>query len=153
MTDSELIGKLANNLRIVRSRIESACVRSGRPIDGVTLVAVTKYASSRIANMLLDAGAEDLGESRPQELWRKSAELPSYARWHLIGHLQRNKVDRTLPLVTMIHSVDSPRLIEAMGSAAANLSRPVDVLLEVNLSGEAAKTGMRPEMLDEMKKL
>src|SRR5262249_51616542 len=96
------------------------------------------------------AGCIDLGESRPQELWTKADKLPD-ARWHLIGHLQRNKVRRTLPLVSLIHSVDSERLLEAIDQAhrdAGDILPPVGVLLEVNTSGEAAKHGLLPDAVE-----
>jgi pyridoxal phosphate enzyme (YggS family) len=86
----------------------------------------------------------DLGENRPQELWRKAAAIPT-ARWHLIGHLQRNKLDRTVPLVALIHSVDSERLLEALDAFGRKLSSPIPILLEVNCSREAAKGGFSVE--------
>jgi pyridoxal phosphate enzyme (YggS family) len=85
----------------------------------------------------------DLGESRPQELWRKAGLLPQSVRWHLIGHLQRNKIERTLPLVHRIHSVDSERLLAALD--ALDLGRVVEVSLEFNCGGEASKLGFDPE--------
>ncbi len=99
----------------VRGRIAAAAARSGRAAGDVTLVAVTKYMSADVVRLLVEAGCRDLGESRPQELWEKAAALADLPiRWHLIGHLQRNKVGRTLPLVAMIHSIDSPRLLAAV---------------------------------------
>lgn len=139
---------LAGNLARVRQRIADAALASGRTADAVTLVAVTKYVEPPLARALAEAGCLDLGESRPQELWRKAgalADLP--VRWHLIGHLQRNKVARTLPLVSLIHSADSMRLIEAIDADAAALLRTVPILLEVNVSGEAAKHGFAPDEL------
>ena len=92
----------------------------------------------------------DLGEGRPQELWSKAAALSDLPiRWHLIGHLQRNKVERTLPLVSMIHSVDSLRLLRAIDAAAEALGRTMPVLLEVNISGDAAKHGFSPAEMPE----
>ncbi|MEO2088095.1 MAG: YggS family pyridoxal phosphate-dependent enzyme, partial [Gemmataceae bacterium] len=110
----------------------------------VTLVAVTKTVSPDVAAALPELGVFDLGESRPQELWRKSAVLPSI-RWHLIGHLQRNKIDRTIPLVSLVHSVDSERLLAALHEFGLNRGSPVPVLLEVNCSREAAKGGFAPD--------
>src|SRR5262245_38078889 len=95
---------LADRLGHLEGRIRAACARAGRPRDAVTLVAVTKTVGPAVAAVLPDLGVRDLGESRPQELWRKAAALPPGVRWHQIGHLQRNKVERTLPLVHMIHS-------------------------------------------------
>src|SRR5262245_14655824 len=104
---------LAERLAAVEERLSAACHRAGRARSEVTLVAVTKAVGPETAGRLVKLGVTDLGESRPQELWRKAAALPAGVRWHLVGHLQRNKVDRTLPLVTLIHSADSLRLLEA----------------------------------------
>ncbi|HEX5271230.1 MAG TPA: YggS family pyridoxal phosphate-dependent enzyme, partial [Gemmataceae bacterium] len=127
----------------------AACARAGRSPDGVTLVAVTKTVPAEVAALMPELGVNDLGESRPQELWRKAAVLPATVRWHLIGHLQRNKVERTLWQVDMIHSVDSVRLLEALEAEAARQAarrgRGVSALLEVNASGEASKHGFSPD--------
>jgi pyridoxal phosphate enzyme (YggS family) len=112
----------------------------------VKLVAVTKYVHASVVRALVAAGCRELGESRPQELWAKSAELDDLSiNWHLIGHLQRNKVERTLPLVSLVHSADSLRLIAAIDAAAAALGRDVPILLEVNISGDRSKHGFSPE--------
>jgi PLP dependent protein len=150
---------IADNLRRVRERMARAAELSGRPPGEVLLVGVTKYVEAQQAIDLAAAGCTDLGESRPQELWDKAAALAGDVaaatgrssanvaiRWHLVGHLQRNKVRRTLPLVSLIHSVDSERLLAAINDAATEGdTRPAaDVLLEVNISGEAAKHGLAP---------
>lgn len=137
---------LAQRLHTVRLRMKAACARAGRPTDSVTLVAVTKTVEPEVAADLLMLGVTDFGENRPQELWRKAAVVPT-GRWHLIGHLQRNKVDRTLPLATLIHSVDSPRLLDAIEAEAVRQNRGVGVLLEVNCSGEDAKQGFEPDQV------
>ena len=134
---------LQANLRDVNDRIAAACARAGRSREEVRLIAVTKYVGVEVAKALLTLGATDLGESRPQELWRKAAAVPD-ATWHLVGHLQRNKVDRTLPCVRWIHSVDSRRLLDALETTAARQGRTVDALLEFNLSGEETKHGFAP---------
>ncbi len=139
MTEADLRSTLAGRLAAVEGRIAAACARAGRPRDGVTLVAVTKYTTPTVAAALLDLGVRDLGESRPQALWERAALLPA-ARWHLIGHLQRNKIARTLPLTHLIHAVDSLRLLETIEAEG----RPCDVLLEFNVSGEAQKLGFAP---------
>ncbi|HJZ60091.1 MAG TPA: YggS family pyridoxal phosphate-dependent enzyme [Gemmataceae bacterium] len=144
MTGSELRSVLSDRLASVRGRIAGACRRTGREPSAVTLVAVTKTVSSRVAAVAAEVGMHDLGENRPQELWKKAAEVPA-ARWHLIGHLQRNKIDRTVPLVTLIHSVDSERLLDALDAFGRKRGAPVPVLLEVNCSREAAKGGFSPE--------
>jgi pyridoxal phosphate enzyme (YggS family) len=141
---------LASRLEAVEQRLRAACRRAGRQRSEVTLVAVTKTVSPAVAAELHRLGVVHLGESRPQELWRKAAELPSSVHWHLIGHLQRNKIERTLPLVALIHSADSLRLLTALDEEAARSQRPVPVLLEVNASGEAAKHGFAPEALPQL---
>jgi PLP dependent protein len=145
MPRDDLDSALAARLQAVESRLAAACARAGRARDEVTLVAVTKTVGSDVARRLHRLGAVHLGESRPQELWRKTAELPATVTWHLIGHLQRNKIERTLPLVRLIHSVDSLRLLEALERETTRQARPVEILLEVNASGEANKHGFPPE--------
>jgi hypothetical protein len=147
VTPSEISSRLAERLAAVQQRIESACRRAGRAPGDVTLVAVTKSVSAEVAALLPRLGVVDLGENRPQELWRKAAVAPAGVRWHLIGHLQRNKIERTLPLVQLIHSVDSLRLLAALDEEAVRQQRSIDVLLEVNASGEAQKHGFAPEEL------
>ena len=109
MDPTQLKPLLVERLHDVEQRIRTACQRAGRSRADVTFVAVTKTVTPNIAAVLPTLGVPDLGESRPQELWQKSAAIPQ-ARWHLVGHLQRNKIERTLPLVHLIHSVDSLRL-------------------------------------------
>src|SRR5262249_40784376 len=133
--------KLRDNIARVEERIANACARAGRRRAEVTLVAVTKSVSTEVAALLPELRLLDLGENRPQELWRKAEALPKSIRWHLIGHLQRNKIARTLPLVHLIHAVDSVRLMEALEEEAARQGRTVPVLVEVNASGEASKQG------------
>jgi PLP dependent protein len=133
---------IADNLARVRDRLAVAAHAAGRDPAAIQFVAVTKYVDAATAALLPSAGCNDLGESRPQEIWGKAA-APELAgvRWHLVGRLQRNKVRRTLPLVTLIHSVDSERLLASMDEHGTVLETKVRVLLEVNCSGEAAKQG------------
>jgi len=148
--------RLRENLATVRGRIEEACRRAGRPAGDVRLVGVTKYVSADLTAALLAAGCEDLAESRPQTLWTKAEALAGLTpppRWHLVGHLQRNKVRRTIGLVTLLHSLDSLRLAEAIDAEAAvqrrlcDGGRPCDVLVEVNLAGDPGRTGVaEPEV-------
>jgi pyridoxal phosphate enzyme (YggS family) len=149
---------IADNLRRVRERIAKAAEAAGRTADEVTLVGVTKYVGVGAVQELISAGCTNVGESRPQELWSKARDLAGSigregpeVRWHLVGHLQRNKIRRTLPLVSLIHSVDSERLLAAIDaewqeltSAQADLPSTAKVLLEVNTSGETAKHGLAP---------
>jgi pyridoxal phosphate enzyme (YggS family) len=138
--------RIADNVARVRNAIAAAAVAAGRDPGSVRLVAITKYVNAAFAAHVLGAGCSELGESRPQELWAKAADpILATAAWHLVGRLQRNKVRRTLPLVTLIHSVDSERLIEAINEHAAALGLNAKVLLEVHCSGEATKQGLRPD--------
>ena len=154
-SQSQLKQILAERLKAVEGRIEAACRRVGRPRSEVTLVAVTKTISAEIAALLPSLGVADLGESRPQELWRKADHLSKTApgvRWHQVGHLQRNKVEANLPIVHLIHSVDSVRLLNALEQEAAKQDRSVMVLLEVNVSREANKHGFSPEEISGLAK-
>jgi pyridoxal phosphate enzyme (YggS family) len=131
-------------LATVEARLEDACRRAGRMRKDITLVAVTKTVATEVAALLPDLGVYDLGESRPQELWHKAAVVKN-VRWHLIGHLQRNKIERTLPLIQRIHSVDSLRLLEALEATCRRMGRTLPALLEVNASREESKHGFSPE--------
>jgi pyridoxal phosphate enzyme (YggS family) len=138
---------LRSRIDAVEERLGAACRRAGRSRAEVTLVAVTKTTTVEIASLLPELGILDLGENRPQELWRKAAELPKSIRWHLVGHLQRNKIERTLPLVHLIHSVDSLRLLQALDQESEFIPDSVPALLEVNASLEPSKHGFTPEEL------
>lgn len=141
--------RIASNLADVRERMDHAAQRGGRTAGSVRLVAVSKYADVADTLALVAAGCHDLGESRPQALWQKAEALADAAvRWHLVGHLQRNKIARTLPLCSVIHSVDSQRLLATLNTEAEKLQRRAAVLLEVNVSGDAAKHGFEPSALE-----
>ena len=146
---SDVQRRIAENLAQVRGLISASARRSGRTAEAITLVAVTKSAPASWAAALVAEGCACLGEGRPQELWSKFAEMANPAiRWHLIGHLQRNKIRRTLPLLSCVQSVDSERLLTALDDEAAMLARRLDVLLEVKISVDTAKTGLSPELLE-----
>jgi pyridoxal phosphate enzyme (YggS family) len=151
--NEQLVEILRQRLTAVEARIAAACRRAGRQRDEVTLVAVTKTVSPEVAALLPNLGIMDLGESRPQELWRKAAALPASVRWHLIGHLQRNKVEHTLPLVQWVHSADSERLLRAIDDDLRRRNATLDVLLEVNASGESSKHGFAPPQLPALRPL
>ncbi len=143
--------RLRENLDRVRAAIEASARRGGRDPATVGLVAVTKRVEPDVIAELVGLGVHDLGENYPQELWRKVEALPDPSvRWHLIGHLQGNKARRTLPLVRMVHSVDSLKLLQNLDELAATLpadDRPT-ALLQVNCSGEAAKHGWSPDSIE-----
>ena len=141
MTD--LVRTIAENLAAVRGRIAEAARRAGRSNEEVRLVAVTKYVDLAAVRAVAEAGCRELGESRPQQLVERAAALADAdVAWHLVGPLQRNKVRKVLPSATMIQSIDSLRLAEAVNRVAGELELRVPVLLEINLSGETAKHGL-----------
>ncbi len=147
---SHVLPRLEQNLCAVRERIAQACVQSGRSEHDVQLIAVTKYARPEWVDALLQLGVRQLGESRPQQLAERAARFAESVEWHLIGHLQRNKVALVLPCVRMIHSVDSLRLLQRIDDIAVDAGLVPQVLLEVNVSREAAKHGFSPaELLTE----
>jgi pyridoxal phosphate enzyme (YggS family) len=145
VSDTAAQAILTTRLAEVEARLLGALRRAGRSRREVTLVAVTKTVGPAVAALLPMLGVHDLGENRPQELWRKAAILPAHIRWHLIGHLQRNKVERTLPLVVRLHAVDSLRLLQTIEEEASRRRLAVEVLLEVNASGETSKFGFAPD--------
>jgi pyridoxal phosphate enzyme (YggS family) len=133
--------ELPSRLAAVRERIARARERSGRA-DGVTLVAVTKTHGPEAVLAARRAGLEDAGENRVAELESKVAEVGRDSiRWHLIGHLQRNKVKRALPLFDLLHSLDSPRLAQTLSDAAVAAGSTIRALAQVNVSGEETKGG------------
>lgn len=141
----QLADRCRQNLDAIRGRLADACRRAGRSPDDVKLVGVTKYVTADLARVLLDAGCTDLAESRPQLLWSKAESLAGHrpvARWHLVGHLQRNKIRRTLPVLSLLHSLDSLRLLDAIDAEAAAAGVVCDTLIEVNLAGDPARTGV-----------
>ncbi|NOY42046.1 MAG: YggS family pyridoxal phosphate-dependent enzyme [Planctomycetes bacterium] len=147
----DLVQQISDNVACVQQRIAKAAEGAGRTAEDVQLVAVSKYFGIAESAALLAAGCQQLGESRPQQLWDKAAAIElANTNWHLIGHLQRNKVRRTLPLVSLIHSVDSLRLLKTIDQTAKQIDRKMRVLLEVNCSGDVEKHGLT---FDELKRL
>jgi pyridoxal phosphate enzyme (YggS family) len=148
MQPAAITAQLTANLDVIRQRIGVACRRSGRDDSAVQLVAVTKYAAWPWVD-LLGRLHGDCGENRPQQLAERAPLLPD-VRWHLIGQLQRNKVRLAVRHSYMIHSVDSMRLLEAIAEAARRENRCPRLLLQVNASLEASKSGFHPEELVEV---
>jgi hypothetical protein len=134
------------NLREVRARIAAAAGRSGRAPPAVRLVAVTKTVGPETVRVLVGAGQADVGENHAQAIRDRSRDLADLSvRWHMIGPLQRNKVKYVVPACAMIHSVDSEAVLAEIAKRAAAAGARADCLLEVNISGEASKHGIRPE--------
>jgi hypothetical protein len=148
---------LAEKLEEVKGRIAAACAKAKREPSEVTLVAVTKTAAPEQIREILSLGVGDLGESRVQVLQQRAAQvnefysrkmahseegMPAKLRWHMIGHLQRNKVKPVLPVVSIVHSVDSLRLAEELDQHCAKLNKRMPVLMQVNASEEPQKHGV-----------
>ncbi|MEM1446186.1 MAG: YggS family pyridoxal phosphate-dependent enzyme [Planctomycetota bacterium] len=147
----------------LQQRIGEAAAKSGRSPEQVVLVAVTKYAAMDQVRQLADLGHMDFGESQVQQIQQRVPQLEEYlarkrslgsstradsppdrVRWHMIGHLQRNKVKQAIPLVNLVHSVDSLRLAEELHGYGSKQDLDIDCLLQVNVSGEATKSGIAP---------
>lgn len=165
MTTERLVGpvQLRDAYRRIRDRIDAAAERRGRRAGDVAMVAVTKYTTMDQIRTLVEMGHADFAESRGQQLAQRVAQLdeflgrkktlagavpksasetPPRVRWHMVGHLQRNKVKQVAPLVDLIHSVDSLRLAEELHAWASRFDRTVDILIQVNTSGELTKHGV-----------
>lgn len=138
---------LADNLKAVQDRIANACARAGRDPASVLLVAVSKGHPPETVCAATDLGITVFGENRVQEAKAKIPLCPGRLKWHMIGHLQTNKVRDALALFDMIHSVDSLHLATEINKAAERSSRFVPVLLEVNVAGESTKYGYNPDTL------
>ena len=133
------------NLSQVEARIGAACRRAGRNREEVQLIAVSKTKPVEMLQEAYDAGARFFGENKPQEIREKFPLLPADIKWHMIGHLQRNKIKYIIDKVCMIHSVDSVRLAEAIDAEAARHGIVMPVLVEVNMAREESKDGIAPE--------
>ncbi|MCI9282634.1 MAG: YggS family pyridoxal phosphate-dependent enzyme, partial [Lachnospiraceae bacterium] len=138
---------ISSHLKQVQERIQISCNRSGRDIHEVTLIAVSKTKPLEALQAAYECGVRDFGENKVQEILQKAPQMPADTRFHMIGHLQRNKIRQVLPFVTMIHSVDSLRLAEEIHQEAKRINKIVDILLEVNVAGEESKFGFSPEEL------
>lgn len=138
---------IAHNLEQVHSRISEAAKKSGRSAGEIQLIAVSKTHDAEKVRAAFDAGQEIFGESRVQEARAKIPLLPSAARWHFIGRLQKNKVRHALPLFELFHSVDSLALAQNMNRIAEEEGLRPRVLLEVNVAGEGSKIGFMPDSL------
>ncbi len=133
----------------VRSRMEAACRRAGRDPKEVTLIAVSKTKPAAMIQEAYEAGAREFGENKVQEILEKQPALPEDIRWHMIGHLQRNKVHQVVGRTVLIHSVDSLRLAQEIEKEAAKKGLHADVLLEINVAREESKHGFFLEESEE----
>ena len=136
---------IAGRLEGLQSRIAAACARAGRSADDVRLIAVSKTHPPAAVCEAARAGLLIFGENKVQEARAKIPECPTNLTWHLIGHLQRNKAALAVELFDQIHSVDSLRLLETIDRVSEEAGRTTKVLLEVNVSGEGTKFGLKPD--------
>ncbi len=134
---------LKDNLREVEKNIQQACLRAGRNRDEVTLVAVSKTKPVSMLEEIYDENIRHFGENKVQELCEKFEVMPKDIHWHMIGHLQRNKVKAVVDKATLIHSVDSIRLAETIEQEAAKKDIIVNILIEVNVAEEDSKFGLK----------
>ena len=148
---------IKEQLEEVRKNIEAACKRAGRDPKEVTLIAVSKTKPVPMLEEAYEAGARDFGENKVQEIVQKKPELPEDIRWHMIGHLQRNKVKYIVGKVELIHSVDTYRLAEEINIQAKKQNVIVPILVEVNIAHEESKFGISAEdailLVEEISKL
>ena len=141
---------IKENFANVRKNIDDACKKVGRDVSEVTLITVSKTKPLSDLRIAYEEGSRDFGENKVQELVSKIDEMPSDVKWHLIGHLQRNKVKYIAGKVAMIHSVDSYRLAEEINVQAKKNSCVIPILIEINIAGEDTKFGIKPEEAEEL---
>ena len=148
---------VCENYRAVEEKVRNACKKAGRSREEVTLIAVSKTKPVSMIEELLPLGVRDFGENKVQELTAKEEVLPKDIRWHMIGHLQRNKVKYVIDKACMIHSVDSLRLAQEISKEAVKHDLVMPVLIEVNVAGEESKFGVSaeeaPSLVEEAAKL
>lgn len=132
---------LKDNLREVQEKIAEACGRAGRDVSEVTLIAVSKTKPVEMLQEIYDCGIRTFGENKVQEMMEKEEMLPDDIAWHMIGHLQRNKVKYLMGKTALIHSVDSLRLAQEISAQSVKHGVETDILIEVNIAGEETKFG------------
>ena len=136
--------KIDENLPVIKENIRLACEKSGRNPEDITILAVTKTVDIQDINRAVELGLVHLGENRVQELLAKYDAVDKRAVWHIIGHLQKNKVKYIADKVSMIHSVESEELAKEIDRQCKKYGRSMDILVEVNVSGEESKSGISP---------
>ena len=143
------MSQISDNLINIHSRIQDAAHRVGRQVSDVRLVAVSKTYPPAVIQEAWNAGQHVFGENRVQDALPKIAELPAEAEWHFIGHLQSNKIRKALPAFTLIHGVDNREIAIQINRIAGEMGLTANILLEINVSGEATKFGFSPADLRE----
>ena len=151
------MSEIRENIEVIKRRMEEACAQSGRALEDVKLIAVSKTKPLEALQEAYDYGCRDFGENKVQELVEKYEAMPRDIRWHMIGHLQRNKVKYIVDKVFLIHSVDSLRLAQEIEKEAAKKNVTVNILVEVNVAKEESKFGTTAEeaalLVEEIAKL
>ncbi len=140
---------IAENIAKIKQRIRESCLKVGRSPDEVTIVAVTKTVPVDKIKEVINLGIVDIGENRVQELLEKRSSIEN-VRWHFVGHLQTNKVKYIVDFIHLIHSVDSLKLALEIDKRAKKINRVIDILIEVNTSGEKIKYGVKPDEVVEL---
>ncbi len=141
---------IKENLKEVEANLQAACQKSGRSRRDVTLIAVSKTKPVSMIREAIEEGIAEFGENKPQELREKCDTLPENLHWHMIGHLQRNKVKYVVGRACLIHSVDSFALAEEISKEAVKKGLEMPVLIEVNVAGEESKFGVSPEETEDL---
>lgn len=139
------IDRLEENLKKIRTDIKETCCRIGRAPDSVKLLVASKYADSNQLNKLYDLGLREFGENRADALSEKFQKTSKDIIWHFIGHLQTNKIKKIVPIVEYIHSIDNIRTVEALDIYCKKINKIQKVLIEINVSGEETKYGLKQE--------
>jgi len=139
------VGQFEARLEGIRKRIADACGRAGRSPGEVALLPVTKRVPPELVNVAAGCGLDAFGESRVQEALQKIPLCPGHVQWHMIGHLQSNKVRQAVELFSVVHSVDSLKLLKVMEDACGQSGRTMRVFLEINVSGEGSKYGLKQD--------
>ena len=142
--DSHQFISVRENIQSVQDRIASTLQRVGRESDSIKLIAISKTKPASLIVEAIDSGITDIGENRVQEAKGKRSQVDRPVNWHLVGHLQTNKVKQALKIFDLIHSVDSIRLLAEIERQSRRLNRRTDALVEVNTSGEESKFGLQP---------
>ena len=141
---------IARNIQVVKEKIIKTCNKANRVDNLPVLIAVSKTKPIEMLQEAYDAGCRDFGENKVQELIDKYDKMPKDIKWHMIGHLQTNKVKYIIDKVSLIHSVDSLKLAMEISKEAVKKNITVDVLVEVNVAGEETKFGVKPEDTEEL---
>ncbi|MBN1385147.1 MAG: hypothetical protein JW983_09730, partial [Elusimicrobia bacterium] len=139
--------RLEININNLREEIEKTCRKIGRSASDITIIVATKYASSQQVKLIYELGINNFGENRADELMEKYNVTEGDSVWHFIGHLQSRKIKTVVPLVEFIHSIDKISTLDKVNIEAAKLNKKQKVLIEVNISGEESKFGIKPRDL------